>query len=68
MRPNRHRIPWNLLPDGNVGSKIIRSLDSVFGLDEEAIKAASAWRFVPGRRLGQPVPVRVVIEHGFRLQ
>ena len=58
-----------VLPNGNVGNiKIIRSLDTMFGLDEEAIKAAREWRFEPGRRLGKPVAVRVVIELGFRLR
>lgn len=38
--------------DGSVGDvRILKSLDKVFGLDEEAIKAARQWRFVPGRAL-----------------
>ena len=38
-----------VLPDGTVGEiTIVKSLDKVFGLDEEAIKAAKQWRFVPG--------------------
>ena len=37
--------------------KILRSLDATFGLDQEAIKAARQWRFSPGTRLGEPVPV-----------
>lgn len=58
-----------VLPDGTVGDvKIVKSLDNVFGLDEEAIKAAKQWRFVPGQRLGEPVPVWVTIELSFTLR
>ena len=55
--------------DGSVSdARIVKSLDSVFGLDQEAIKAASKWRFVPGRRFGQPVNVRITIELTFTLR
>ena len=47
---------------------VIRSLDSVFGLDEQAIKAARQFRFTPGRKDGQPVPVLVRIEITFNMQ
>lgn len=56
-------------PDGTVGEcEVVRSLDSTFGLDQEAVKAARQWRFVPGKRLGQPVPVLVTIELTFTLR
>ncbi len=56
-------------PDGTVGDvNVTKSLDSVFGLDQEAVKAARQWRFVPGRRFGQPVPVLVTIELTFTLR
>jgi periplasmic protein TonB len=56
-------------PDGTVGDvQIIRSLDSTFGLDQEAIKAAKQWLFTPGTRFGQPVPVIVTIELTFTLR
>src|SRR5262245_28339990 len=56
-------------PDGSVGDvQVIRSLDSTFGLDQEAIKAAKQWRFVPGTRMGEPVPVLVSIELTFTLR
>ena len=55
--------------DGSVGDiKIVKSLDKTFGLDEEAIKAARQWRFVPGRRLGDPVAVYVTLELAFTLR
>jgi TonB family protein len=48
--------------------EIIRSLDSSFGLDQEAIKAAKQWRFRPGMRQGEPVAVLVRIELDFTLR
>lgn len=58
-----------VLPDGSVGEvTVTRSLDSVFGLDQEAVKAAKQWRFVPGTRFGKPVPVLVTIELTFTLR
>jgi protein TonB len=56
-------------PDGNVGRvEVVRSLDNVFGLDQEAVKAARQWRFVPGMRQGEPVAVRITIELTFTLR
>jgi protein TonB len=56
-------------PDGTVGDvTVTKSLDSVFGLDQEAVKAARQWRFLPGRRFGQPVAVLVTIELTFTLR
>jgi protein TonB len=58
-----------VLPDGTVGQvQVVRSLDTVFGLDQEAIKAAKQWRFAPGTRMGQPVAVLVTIELTFTLR
>jgi len=58
-----------VLADGRVGDvRIVRSLDSIYGLDAEAVTAARKWQFLPGRRFGEPVAVRVVIELGFRLR
>jgi TonB family protein len=55
--------------DGTVGDvEVIRSLDKIFGLDQEAIKAAKAWQFEPGTRNGEPVPVLVTIEVTFTLR
>lgn len=55
--------------DGSVGDvKIIRSLDSIFGLDREAVNAARKWRFTPGTRMGEPVAVLVTIELTFTLR
>ena len=58
-----------VLPDGTVGNvQVTKSLDSSFGLDQEAIKAAKQWRFKPGMRMGEPVPVLVTIELTFTLR
>lgn len=58
-----------VLPDGSVGAAhVVRSLDSSFGLDEEALKTVKLWRFIPGTLAGQAVPVLVEIELTFTLR
>jgi TonB family protein len=58
-----------VLPDGTVGDlRVARSLDRVFGLDEEAIAAARQWRFRPGLLKGQPVAVLVTIQLDFTVR
>jgi protein TonB len=58
-----------VMPDGSVGEvKVTRSLDPIFGLDQEAIRAAKMWRFRPGMRQGEPVPVIITIELTFTLR
>ena len=72
MRAKVQGVVWLrciVMPDGTVGRvEVVRSLDSVFGLDQEAVKAARQWRFMPGTRLGEPVAVRVTIELTFTLR
>lgn len=48
--------------------RVKRSITPAFGLEEEAIKAAAQWRFIPGKRNGQPVPVLVTIEIVFAIR
>src|SRR4030095_2035538 len=56
-------------PDGSVTDvQVIRSLDSTFGLDQEATQAAQQWRFAPGTRMGEPVSCLVSIEVTFTLR
>ena len=58
-----------VLSDGTVGDvTITKSLDAVFGLDEEAIQAARQWLFTPGTRFGEPVAVLVGIALEFNLR
>src|SRR5262245_26372134 len=58
-----------VLPDGSVGNvEVVKSLDSTFGLDSQAVVAAKQWRFQPGRRFGEPVAVLVTIELTFTLR
>ena len=48
--------------------QVVRSLDPMYGLDDEAIRSVKGWRFRPGMRMGQPVPVLVSIEVTFTLR
>ena len=58
-----------VLADGTVGRvDVVKSLDPTFGLDQEAVKAAKQWRFLPGTRFGEPVAVLVTIELTFTLR
>jgi protein TonB len=55
--------------DGTVGDvKVTQSLDTVYGLDAEAVKAAKQWLFKPGTKNGKPVPVKVELEMTFTLR
>lgn len=56
-------------PDGTVGEvRIVKSLDSKYGLDDEAVAAARKWTFKPGTKDGKAVPVVVTIEMTFTLK
>jgi TonB family protein len=53
-------------PDGMAKKiAVIKGLDS--GLDKNAIKAVSKWRFEPGKKDGKPVFVQAHVEVQFRL-
>ncbi len=45
--------------------QVIRGLG--MGLDDKALQAISQWKFNPGTKDGQPVPVQATIEVNFRL-
>src|SRR5262245_32783209 len=47
---------------------VVRSLDAMFGLDEQAVKAMKQWTFKPGTKDGQPVPVSIQVEMTFTLK
>ena len=58
-----------VLADGSVGKvTVTKSLDTVYGLDAEAVKAVKRWRFDPGTKDGKAVPVLVEIEMTFTLR
>ena len=68
----RQKISGTVLIQGIVGVdggfhnlQVVRSLDTVYGLDDAALKAASQWRFIPGMKDGQPVPVAMTVELAF---
>jgi protein TonB len=55
--------------DGSVGAVDVKeSLDSVYGLDENAVKAMKEWAFKPGTKDGKPVAVRVDVKMKFTLK
>ncbi len=45
--------------------QIVKSLDA--GLDQKAIEAVRQWRFQPGEKDGEPVPVLATLEINFKL-
>ena len=56
-------------PDGKCSDiRVLKSLDTMFGLDQQAIASAREWLFRPGMRMGQPVPVLVTLEIGFTIR
>jgi protein TonB len=63
------RLECVVMPDGTVGHvRVTRSLDPIFGLDQEALAAAKRWRFKPGMMNARPVPVAITIELTFTLR
>ena len=54
--------------DGKVErTRILKSLDAVFGLDQAAVEAAREWRFTPGLLGDKPVSTIVTLELFFKL-
>jgi len=55
--------------DGSVGDvKVARSLDAVYGLDDNAVTAMKQWAFAPGTKDGKPVAVGISVEMTFTLK
>lgn len=48
-------------------ARMLKSLDSRYGLDEQAFIAARQWQFTPARMNGTPVPITVRIVLEFKL-
>ena len=58
-----------VLANGTVGNvKVLKSLDRSYGLDQEAIRAARQWLFIPGTSGGKPVDVIVRLILDFNLR
>ena len=58
-----------VLSDGAVGEvKVTDSLDTIYGLDANAVKAMKLWEFKPGMKDGKPVAVRVNVEMTYTLK
>ncbi len=58
-----------VLSDGSVGEvRVSRSLDTTYGLDDQAVKAMKQWTFEPGTRDGSAVAVRVSVNLTFTLK
>jgi TonB family protein len=58
-----------VLTDGSVGDvSIVQSLDSTYGLDQQAVDAMRGWTFQPGTRNGEPVRVAVQVQMTFTLK
>jgi protein TonB len=58
-----------VLANGSVGTvKVLRSLDRVYGLDQEAIRAARQWVFTPGTSCGRRIDstVQIILEFNLR--
>lgn len=55
--------------DGKVGEvNVVRSLDTTYGLDQQAVKSMKLWEFKPGEKDGKPVAVRVRVQINFTLK
>lgn len=58
-----------VLKDGSVGDvTVTKSLDTVYGLDDEAVKAMKQWLFSPGTKDEKPVAVQIEVEMTFTLK
>jgi TonB family protein len=58
-----------VLADGRTGDvTVVRSLDSDYGLDQQAVDALQRWTWNPGTRGGEPSQVAVHVEMTFTLK
>jgi protein TonB len=56
-------------PNGECGDlRVVHAFTPPFGLDQQAMAAARRWRFRPGTRAGEPVPVVVNLEIEFNIR
>jgi TonB family protein len=58
-----------VLADGTVGEvKVTESLDPLYGLDENAVKAMKQWEFKAGKKDGTAVAVRIHVVMNYSLK
>ena len=58
-----------VLADGKVGDvTVTESLDTIYGLDKNAVAAMKQWEFKPGMKDGKPVAVRIHVLINFTLK
>ena len=58
-----------VMADGGVGDvKVVESLDTVYGLDKNAVAAMKQFAFKPGMKDGKAVNVRIHVEMNFTLK
>jgi len=58
-----------VLSDGAVGDvEIAESLDTMYGLDANAVKAMKQWQFEPGKKDGKPVAVQIHVQMKYTLK
>jgi len=58
-----------VLADGTVGDvKVVQSLDSVYGLDKNAVAGMKQWVFKPGMKDNKPVAVRIHVDMAFTMK
>ena len=63
------RLDVDVKDDGSVGDvAVAQSLDSMYGLDNEAVKAAKQWQFRPAEKDGKPIAMRIQLEMTFALK
>ena len=57
----------------NLGKRSVKAREGIdrvklYGLDDQAVKAARQWRFKPGTKDGKLLPVVVPVEMSFTLK
>ena len=63
------KLGATVLADGTVSDvQVTESLDSIYGLDKNAIDSMKQWEFKPGTKDGKPVAVRVSVAITFTLK
>jgi TonB family protein len=63
------RLQLTVEGDGSVDDvRVVRSLDTQYGLDDQAVAAVRQWKFNPAHLYGRPAATVVVVELEFKLK